>query len=178
MRIALVTCGESAKESWLNADKSRYEATVGVNWAVNWFTFDWAVAWDALVWRWSSGKLANIPRIGVVGCGRQPEDLHAKFNARGLRLEFVPRLTDCTTTFPNALEWALCKWPEAHVDIYGLDMDTAQGLAPWPQPLCHSPERWDREFRYMRGIWNEHGGRIYLVGCRVDSSRFIDSGRR
>lgn len=172
MRIAIVSCGESAKTAYSRDIGDSYDVTIGVNWACYHWPFDWVAAWDALIWRYNSGLDAIWPSVGIATCGRLPDDVAKLAEARQLQVEAFPRRPLCSTTFPSALEWALAKWPDAAIDVYGVDMDTQQGLEPWHDAKAHSSYRWDREARHLMRIWSESGDRICLVGCAVDPSQF------
>lgn len=175
MRIALVSCGESALESFSPSVQDDYAVTIGINWAVYHWHFDWAAAWDALVWRYADGRFAFWPVDGIVTCGRLPDDVATVAASKALQVESFPRLTSCTTTFPNALEWALLKWPDSEIDIYGLDMNGKQGLQPWHDGRCHSSWRWDVELKHLHSLWSLCGPRLRLVGCNVDESMISDA---
>ena len=176
MRVAIVSSVESAREHWTSDVSDSYQVTIGINWACYHWCFDYVATWDALVWRHNGGNDVIWPAFGIVYSGKSlPDDVATVASSKGLRVESFPRMTDCTTTFPNALEWALRCFPAADIDIYGMDMDGRQGLAPWPDSRCHSSTRWDVEKRWIRHIMSDAKRQVKLIGCRVPAGEVLDS---
>ena len=166
MRIALITCGESAKTSWSDAKGKEYDYVVAVNWASHLFSSDWVVAFDDSTWRY--GKVI-IPRIGGVSYRRLSDHVNSIRLANDLEWELVEELMECgkfgkcSFTFPNALRFCFEEWPDASVDIYGLDMNKNQGLCMWDNG--HSSNRLIREVTFVEAIIHEHWNCIKLIGC-------------
>lgn len=67
------------------------------------------------------------------------------------------------------------KWPDAEIDIYGLDMTHDAGLSPFDGGSAirsRSGERWRHECLFLRQLFEPNRDRLRLVGCLFDPSWF------
>lgn len=172
--IALVTGGESAKENWSYDKAAEYAAVVGVNWASHHYQTDWIVALDPAIWRI---KGAIMPRQGLVSYATQPPDVTNILEAANLKLlpfgaRIINRATGiCSFTFPYALRFCLQNWPDDHIHVYGLDMDSTSGLFPFKQGQLYEDSRWNNKLRFIKDLFYQSGDRIEMIGCRLRPDR-------
>jgi hypothetical protein len=173
--VALLTCGESVYESW-DTDWGwfQYGEVIGVNWigCDPRFDLDWLCVKDRSV---MDDERVVMPNNGMVIAGGVPKRWKASIDYENFEdwskedCWAGPRV--CGYTFPDALRWALRSFPDARVDVFGLDMDGKQGACR--NNGRHDAVRWSAEMPWLRHLFLRYGDRIRLKGCRKEMSCFL-----
>jgi hypothetical protein len=157
--IHLLSCGPSVFETW-TLGRWQYavehdEPIVGVNTIANRFQVDWLCVRDSAVVDWIDKWMT--PFTGIARGRAIPKAW------RNREYEWLGSWMRCRFTFPLALRWALLKWPEATVNVYGCDMTNERGACR--DNGRHGEDRWEAEAKYIRRLLALFGGRIKFIGC-------------
>ncbi len=146
MTTHLISCGPSVFDTW-HGSPGPGEPVVGINSIIDYFPVDWLCMRDPF-------ELRSLPRIGIAR-GRAVPRLE------GLEDEWLGNWRRCRLTFPLALRWALLKWPDRKVKVYGCDMSGEQGACR--DGDRHDPGRWQAERKYSDIIPSLFPGRVEYV---------------
>jgi hypothetical protein len=165
-KTALLSCGISILETWPESMPSQYADVVGVNWASHRYAVDWHVGGDCILWQTEGFRM---PLKGIAAYGEFPEDLTPKKTGKWIEWAKIDSLfkvdgQQCQYNFPYALRWALERWPERELDVYGVDM---QGSGISPTCSTYPQERWDRERFFIDAILEQHEDKVNFIGCKA-----------
>jgi hypothetical protein len=151
-KVHLLSCGPSVFETWSPGLAKDGEPIVGINSICDWFDVDWLCMRDPIV----SERLSTAikPRTGIARGRAIPREC-------GVQYEWLGNWRHCRFTFPLALRWALLKWPNATVNVYGCDMNQEQGACI--DNGRHGAERWQAERRHLDVLIEMFNDRIKFL---------------
>lgn len=153
MKIAILTCGRSVRETWAEADRNSYHFTIGVNYASVEFDVDYAVFIDRIILN-EIKRLDRWPRVAMVTNHSQAKDTGRPLMPLNRHFTNYDHETTLGYTFPCALVFCLDLWPDSEFDVFGYDLTCDPGISPY-ENRNHSSTRWDVEVAQTLPIWNK-----------------------
>jgi len=173
-RVALLCPGPSLREVYCDDMFEEFEAVIAVNTAGWLFFHHWLAFLDRHVWTPVREKRLNVhlPLVGILSnnafcdeaapMGWKAEPMPSYYGV-GVSEE-AKRLTSrekMPFTMPNALEFALKRFPQARVTVFGMDYAVNQPCAGNVKG-DRSVKRFSDEAIWLRSVWNE--ARIEVEG--------------